>query len=158
MSLSRWRFTPAAFEGEIARGLIHARLRRHRKRPACRCRRGELAVRILPSTAAESSSFAPGRLPAGGGRKHPSAQKIDHSPNFRRGMPAGGPEHVEYAGAFHAIGQNGAQASIRQRFPDREFRQIGDAQALKSKAHPRLDVVADHRGGKLQLGVSRRLP
>ncbi len=90
------------------------------------------------------SASAADYLPAVGGRKYPSAEEIDQRPNLRRGVPAGGSEHVEDAGAFHPIGQNGEQPAIRQRFRNREFRQIGDPQTLQSKAHSRLNVVADH--------------
>lgn len=35
-----------------------------------------------------------------------------------------------------------------------KFRQVGNPQSLQCKAHARLYVVADHRGGQLQLGFS----
>lgn len=77
-------------------------------------------------------------------RKHPFAQKVDESPDLRRHLAAGRPQHMKGAGALYIFLQHRAQAAVGNRLADSEVGQAGDTQALQGEADACFDVVADH--------------
>src|SRR5471030_3358929 len=81
-----------------------------------------------------------------------SLQEVDEHPQLQRRVFAGRPHQPVDAGLGTVL-KDLDQLPALQPFADGEVRQVGDADPLHGEHDARFQIVADHRGGQLQIDV-----